>query len=731
MKQFFNGLIAGAGLVLLAFGMTARASEGMWLPSEQPDLINNIPLGAVVRVGSCSGVFVSAQGLLMTNAHCIEETMQMLSTENRRIRRRGYLAEEQSQELPAAPGFFASITLSQEDITAAMLEGVTERMSPRERHLRLTRNRNRILSACESTFAHQRCQVQEHQDGLNYLLVREQRFRDVRLVFVPANEVALFGGEAANWQWPRFAADVAIMRVYTDPNGHPADYNETNIPYQSGDFAQVADSHLTFFDMVRVAGYPGTTQRFRTAAEMQWAFSEQYPQHLRYLRDFYQLIKDNVSGDEMRSIRYQPTLLRLQNQITNLEAQLREYQEHGMQQKSERNQVALLNWLADAEREATYSNAWWTLQQQLAEDRLWMPQQLWWRFLQELSLPGSALLVHRYAYEQTLPADIRARGFQQRDLYNLQAQLESFAGRLDIELEKAILVYLLQRYQELPASQQMPAVTAFFNLQDGVTLEQLQARVEQLYTEPQLLDDDQRETWFERPLKDIESSQEPWLMFATQTFNDRLAMDAREIDSRGRIAYARPRMIAAQREFDQTQGRTLPANANRTLRISEGQVLGYRPDDNPNHFRLALTYLDVFRDHLIETEDQSLPRRFRTMVERHGQQCFSSVSRRSVPVNFISTADGTLGSSGSPTFNTEGRLVGLVFDLMAESTMSEWVYERTHHRLIHVDVRYVLWLLGYYYNANDLLNELGFNPAQRPLQGNCRIQPTAQVAQSL
>lgn len=704
---------------------SAQASEGMWLASEQPELANNLPLAAVARVGACSGVFVSEQGLLLTNSHCIEETMQLRSDAQHNIREKGFLARSLAAELPAAPGFFASVTLSQSDITESMTKGVTATMSPRERHLALTRNKNAIIRSCEAA-AQVSCQVQAHQDGLHYLLVRERELRDVRLVYVAPTTIAMYGGDEANWQWPRFSADIAVMRVYTAPDGTAADFANDNIPYTPSEYAQIADTHLTFFDPVRVVGYPNTTQRFRTAAEMQWAFSEQYPELLSYLKGFESIIANYAASNNERSSHLQPTLLRLRNQMTNVEAQLAEYQLHGIQQLSEKSQEQLLGWLAVPERQEQYRGAWWMIQQQLEADRQWLPQQMWWQFLQELSLPGAALLVHRYAYEQSMPEDIRAPGFQQRDLHILRAQLDNYANRMDIELEQEMLVYMLNRYRDLPAAQQSAAITTFFGLTAESTEDKLRARVAELYVDAKLLSVGVRTEWLNHSLSSLEKADLPWLQFAKATAAERLAIDDREIESQGRISFARPRMMAAQRDYDQSQGRMLPANANRTLRISEGQVLGYKPDPDPNNYLLALTYLDVFGDHLKEQSDNSLPRTFRNAATRHAKHCFTNPARGSVTVNYITTADGALGSSGSPTFDPHGHLLGLVFDLMAESTMSDWIYNRDQHRLVHVDVRYLLWILGYYEGANELLAELGFNFDKSKLVGSCRAVPLKQ-----
>ncbi|RTE86547.1 MULTISPECIES: S46 family peptidase [Gammaproteobacteria] len=709
-------------LASVAFTKQVAASEGLWLPSEQPDLSNNLPTQAVVKIGTCSGVLVSSQGLLLTNAHCIEDTLEVSSDVESEIKASGFIAQSQDQELVSAPGLFASITLEQSDVTEAMSVGVTADMTPRERFLKITRNRNQLITECENE-ATIKCQVQSHQDGLSYLLIKEREYRDVRLVYVPPVSLTMHGGEDMNWQWPRFSADIAILRVYTDTEGKAADYSEENIPLEPPQYAEVGDSHLTFFDTVRVAGFPGQTQRLRTASEVQWNFTENYPALLSYLHDFEAMVEAQMETSERARIRFQPVYFQLSNHITFIESQIEYYQRFGVQRLSENRQGQLLQWLSAPEREPMFREAWWTVQEQLQSDRTWLEQDLWWNFLNRLSLPGAALLVHRYAYEQTLPADIRSRGFQQRDLPALQARLDQYAHRLWPEFEQRLMVYLMNRYLELPEAQQIASVNDFFGIDENTTEESLQNRIEELYAAPGLLEDEVREAWLGKSLNEVQQSDDPWLQFATQTSRARLQMDSREIERRGRMAYARPMLMNAQLELEGTYGRQVPANANRTLRVSEGQVLGYNPSPNkdPNEYKLALTYLDVFRDHIQENNETNVPEQFVGMMRRHNNECFINFERESVPVNFISTADSTPGSSGSPTFDQEGRLIGLVYDLMEESTISDWHYSREHHRTIHVDIRYVLWILGYYEGADTILRELGFSHQGDAETPSCRL----------
>ncbi|WP_157980759.1 S46 family peptidase [Aliidiomarina taiwanensis] len=652
----------------------------MWLPSEQPALARNIPLQAVVRVDNCSGVFLSEQGLLMTSARCVDSSLAWNSHRVRNIPEQGYLARSTAEELPAAPGVRVFITHAQQDVTAQMQAGVHAGMSPQAYYAQLSQNRQALIQHCEGS-AFSQCQVQAHQDGLRYLLVKEQALKDVRLVYVPPSSIAHFGGEPFHWQWPQYAADVALLRVY----------NDKGEPYQVAEPATISTQHYTFLDTVRVAGYPGHTQRFRTAAEMQWAFTEQYPAMLEYLQAELAILERLERGNTQQAAS-------LRQHVAYLSAQMQQYETAGLQQKSEQTQERLLSWLTSPNQRSEYREAWWHIQQQLREDRARMPQQLWWQFFESLNLPAAALLVYEHA--------------QQPSEATLE-QLEELAATADPVVEQEVLVYLLTRYQALPEHQRLPSVNGFFALDENTTEQSIRAKVAALYQADDVLQTQQRAKWLNMPLGTLVKSNNPWLQFAHSTAQERREMEQQESVSRSRLAFARPQMTAAKQDLDRTRGRVIAANANRTLRLSEGQIIGYGPDKNPDSYKLPVVYLDVFNEQLQGPELEKLPRHFRHALNQPENNCFHNPKRRSVLMNFISSADAALGSIGSPTFDAQGHVLGMVFDFMAESARSEWLYEREQHRVVHLDVRYLLWILTYYEQADTLLAELGYQIQRR------------------
>lgn len=654
---------------------TTWAAEGMWLPSEQPSLARNLPLQAVVRIDNCSGVFVSEYGLVMTSARCVDSTLAWNSNDIRNISEQGYLARSKAEELPTAPGVKMFTTRRQHDVTVEMKTGLHAGMSLQQYDAQLSKNEQALVQNCELAALSQ-CQVQAHQDGLHYLLVEEVALTDVRLVYVPPASVAHFGGEPFHWQWPQYGADVALLRVY----------NASGEPYQMAEHATISTQHYTFLDSVRVAGYPGHTQRFRTAAEMQWAFTEQYPAMLEYLQAQLAIFQRLERGNTQRA-----ALLR--QQVAYLSAQMAQYEKVGLQQKSEENQERLLSWLTSPNQRSEYREAWWHIQQQLREDRVRLPQQLWWHFFESLSLPAAAMLVYEHAAERNEATS---------------EHLEVLAATVDPIVEQEILVYLLMRYQAMPSHLQLPSVTQFFGLGEKLSEQVIRAKVTALYQAGELLQIDQRSQWLNASLDTLEQSSNPWVQFAISTATERRAMAAQESLARGRLAFARPQITAAKQALDRTLGRVIAANANRTLRLSEGQIIGYGPDKNPDSYKLPVVYLDVFNEQLEGAALAQLPQHFRSALRQQRSACFMNPKRGSVLMNFISSADAALGSIGSPTFDAEGKLLGMVFDFMAESARSEWLYEREQHRVVHIDVRYLLWILAYYEQADALLAELGY-----------------------
>jgi len=241
-------------------------------------------MNAIVSLGGCSASFVSPQGLIATNHHCVYGSIQYNSKPGQDYLTDGFLAKALGDELPGAPGTRAFVIEDLRDVTREMTRGLTDRMSGLDRTNRLDANRKALIARCERQ-PNRRCDVRAYFGGSQYWLQQQLEVQDVRLVYAPAGAIGNFGGEIDNWQWPRHTGDFAFYRAYVAPDGSSRPFDRANVPFQSKAWLRVAREGLKEGDFVLVAGFPGVTERHRTAAETRAWYERIYPRQQQLLSD--------------------------------------------------------------------------------------------------------------------------------------------------------------------------------------------------------------------------------------------------------------------------------------------------------------------------------------------------------------------------------------------------------------------------------------------------------------
>ena len=268
--------------VALMTTATVHADEGMWtlydLPGavfeqmktegfampyasiyEDKDAIKN----AVVNFGGyCSGVVVSADGLLFTNHHCGFEAIRSHSTVEHDYMLNGFYAKDYKDELPNK-NLFVSFMVEQKDITSLLDSLGIYNMMPSEQDRFLDSLENVMSKEVSATDSTLRLEIKPFYEGNKYFATTYRDFRDVRLVFTVPKSMGKYGGETDNWMWPRQTCDFSVFRIYADPvtNG-PADYNEKNVPYHPQSWAKVSMDGYKEGDFAMTIGYPGSTSRY-------------------------------------------------------------------------------------------------------------------------------------------------------------------------------------------------------------------------------------------------------------------------------------------------------------------------------------------------------------------------------------------------------------------------------------------------------------------------------------
>ncbi len=699
-----------------------HADEGMWQPHQLPQLnerlrqlgleidpqnlssLDEFPMNAVVSLGGCSASFVSPQGLVVSNHHCVYGSVQYNSSADNNLLIDGFLAKSFSEELPAAPGTRVYVTEDVREVTPDVLAGTNDSMSGADRYLTIENNRKNLIAQCESTGIH-RCSVSSFHGGLEYFLIKSLEIRDVRLVYAPATSIGKYGGDADNWQWPRHTGDFGFYRAYVDSNGVPADYNESNVPYQAPSFLEVSAKGVEAGDFVMGVGYPGSTNRYRTAAEVEHEFEWYYPQARQMREDIIEIINTNTAEGSQARLAYEDTLAGLANYAKNFQSMVESFQHSDFLERRRSEEAAIAQWIrSDVTRNELYGAAIDMLSSIIETSNNGAEQELVQSYLAYARLPSTASRLYRYAVEQEKPDAEREPGYQDRDLSRFQQSMRVLSRRYDEQVDKATLSYLLSRYAELPEQYRWASMDSFFGIDGSYDQSAVEQLIEQIYNATSLDQEDVRLAWMGKSVEEFKNSDDPLIQFAVASFDERMALEKETKELIGQLQQWRPRYMEAVIAYLRSYDLPVYADANSTLRVTFGQVIGNQPKDGLTN--QPFTKLEGILEKDTGVAPFNAPQKQLDLIKakQYGDYVFPELA--SVPVNFLSTLDITGGNSGTATMNSKAQLVGLLFDGVYESIIGDWDFDDNKNRAISVDSRYMLWVMEYMDGATNLLEEM-------------------------
>ncbi|HAJ75731.1 MAG TPA: dipeptidyl-peptidase 7 [Gammaproteobacteria bacterium] len=714
MRQLF--------VLLLIAATSSFADEGMWQPHQLPALssrlqqlgleidpenlssLDKFPMNAVVSLGGCSASFVSPQGLVVTNHHCVYGSIQYNSSPQNNLLVDGFLAKQIDEEIPAAPGTRVYVTEQVTDVTARTLAGVDESTSGIDRYKLIEANRKALIAECEVSGNH-RCGVSSFHQGLEYFLIKRLEIRDIRLVYAPATSIGKYGGDIDNWQWPRHTGDFGFYRAYVDADGRPAEFSEDNVPYRSDSFLQVSAKGVQEGDFVMGVGYPGGTNRYRTVGEVENQFTWFYPEARRFREDLISIINDNSAPGSQARIAYQSTLAGLNNYAKNYQSMVESYQHSDFIDRRRQSETGLRDWIeSDNNRSRQYAPAVRQLQSLIETDQAARERDLVRSYLSYATLPSTAQRLYRLAVEKQKPDAEREPGYQQRDLTRFRQSMQAISRRYDETVDKAILSYLLGRYAELPEQYRSQALDSFYQIGTQIDQGQVDQIIQDSYAQSSLNDDDVRLAWLDKSVEDFHNSDDPLIQYAVASHEERMVLEQADKELSGQFQRWRPQYMEAVIDYNRSLGRPIYADANSSLRVTIGQVQGNRPKDGL--VNQPFTSLEGILGKDTGVDPFNAPSRQLDLIRAKQYGHYALPSLGTVPVNFLATLDITGGNSGTATMNSKAQLVGLLFDGVYESIIGDWDFDEQKNRAISVDARYMLWVMEYMDGATNLLEEM-------------------------
>ena len=723
------------GAMLAAIPAPLAADEGKWMPQQIPVLAERLrtlgfagdaqafadltgqPMGAIVSLGNCTGSFVSPDGLIATNHHCVTGALQYNSTPQRNLLVDGYLAKTRAEELSNGPGSKIWVTVSVKDVTDEIAGKIDPKLDDLALHDLIERRLKQRTTACETGGL--RCKVASFFEGLSYYEIAQLEVPDVRLVYAPAEGIGNFGGEADNWRWPRHTGDWSFYRAYVGPDGTPAAYAEANVPYKPKQWLKVEPAGVKEGDLVFVTGYPGVTRRLATHAEVKEAVEWTFPRTIRTFQEQIDLLSALGKQDPALEIKASARVQGLNNTLTNRKGMLEGLVGGGLLALKEKREQQLVAWIAgDAARQKEYGDVFPALAElQADKEKTRERDALLTQLLGGSPLAaGASPLLHaahtalRLAAERPRPDEEREAGLQQRDLSRIREQQERAQRTLDPRLDRALLGYWMRHAAALPADQRISGLDKAAGLTTGMAKADSEAAIEayldRLIAGTKLTDKEARLALFEKSKADIAATRDSFVDLALAL--DPLYQMTRKAEDRryGRSLRVRPRYAKAL--LAEAGGLVAP-DANSTLRVTYGQVKARPNAQDGIDYRAFTTLAGIERKHTGEGEFDAPDAQLAAIQALRAGKASRYVVPElgDVPVDFLSTVDITGGNSGSPTLNGRGEFVGLVFDGTFDTVASDYVYDPVRTRSIHADVRYLLWNMTEADGASHLVEEMG------------------------
>jgi peptidase S46-like protein len=709
--------------VTAIFSVTAIADEGMWQPHQLPTIakqlkkaglklnpndltdLTGFPMGAIVSLGGCTASFVSDKGLVVTNHHCAYGSIQYNSTEDRNLLEQGFLAKKYQQELPAAPGSRIYVTESISDVTKQMTSGLKADMTGNQRYQHIDSLSKKLVAECESDKAY-RCSVVKFHGGLEYYLFKQLTIRDVRIVHAPAKSIGKYGGDIDNWMWPRHTGDYAFYRAYVGKDGKPADYSEDNVPYEPKHHLKVNAKGVDDGDYIMVLGYPGSTNRYRTSDEVISTFTKSYPLTKELMGSMIQTIKENSAAGSDARIKYESMLAGLANYEKNRGSMIESYQKGTTEERKVKLNQDLREWInAKKSRKQQYGDSLEKLDELVKQSQKTERRDTLLGYMNYASqMMSTASRLHRLAVEKQKDDMQRERGYQERDMNRFTQGMTRINRRYDAKVEMPLLFNLMNRYAKLPANQRIAEIDRFFGLDDGYNPDKLKSKLAEMYEKTDLDKESVRLAWMEKPVADFEKSSDPFIQYAVKTFEARQKLEMQGKEESGQFSEVRPQYMEAIIAYNQSKKLPVYADANSTLRITYGNVKGYSPVDGMR--ALPFTTLEGITAKDTGVWPFNSPAKQLELIEKKKYGNYYDKKVGSVPVNYLGTLDITGGNSGSPTLNNKAELVGLVFDGVYEKIIGDWDYDPEFNRSIHVDSRYMLWVMEHVDGADNLIKEM-------------------------
>ena len=705
-------------LLLSLFGLCAlcaHADEGMWtlynlpdavvsqmkqygfqLPAEQLYQTDNAVKNAVVNFGGfCSGVVVSADGLVFTNHHCGFDAIRRHSTVEHDYLLNGFVAKSYGEELPNED-LFVSFMIDQKDVTDELNRLGMDKL----KHYEVADFVDSIENAWQKDIRQKdstlRVEVKPFYEGNKYYCTTYRDFNDVRLVFTVPKSMGKFGGETDNWMWPRQTCDFSVFRIYADPKtGGPAKYSKDNVPYHPKSWAQVSMQGYKPGDFCMIMGYPGSTSRYLSSYGIQERRDDINAPRAQVRGVKQEVMLRHMRASEAVRIKYDSKYASSSNYWKNSIGMNKCIDSIGLINQKQQFEARIRHWmdtvkLATAEQRAPFEKLDFEKLAELYQQRSKLTH-IRTLFMETFFLQDQLTTrawASNWGKEVHGPA-----GKPKKQYYLYEDNSDEWDEATDVEM----LAVLLKNYRQHVTDDDF--LPDFYETIDEKFHGDYTAYVSTLYKKSQLMRNG-KPIYFNKKSynKDLGVQYGLDLVELQTAISIARQKLTREIEEQEKM------LCAAVLRMEQDMPNY--SDANFTLRMTYGQIGEYTLGGRPSgYYTTARSLWDK-----MQLADQN----FEYFAEpvMHELMAKKDFGRYADPLTgtlqlcFLSNNDITGGNSGSPIFNGKGELLGLAFDGNWDSLSSDIFFDRQLARTINVDVRYMLYMMDRWGHADRLLQEI-------------------------
>jgi Peptidase S46 len=694
-----------------------KADEGMWLPllvdrlnyvdmqkmglhltSDEIYSVNHSSMkDAIVQFGyGCTGAVISKEGLVITNHHCGLQSIQANSTIENDYITNGFWAKNKNEEL-SCDGLAVTFLIKIEDVTQKILGELNDKMTEKERSAKVDELSAKIKAEAIKDTPYE-ASVKGFFEGNEYYLFVSETFKDVRMVGAPPTCIGDFGGDTDNWMWPRHTGDFSIFRIYTAPDGKPAEYSKNNIPLKPKYSLPVSIAGYKTNDFSMILGFPGTTDRFLTSYGINLTLEQSNPSIIKIRTEKLSIMKADMDASPEVKLKYTAKYQFSSNYWKYYIGQSKGLMSLKLYDTKKEIEDAFSKWVNSSnDNKAKYGEALTDISNAYKELNKYTKAR--WYFLEGL-MRGCEIITYAHRFDalyDDLNKDQPDRDKINKDVASLKSLTDKYFKDYNAPTDQKLFAAMVSLFYNDVNLEYRPDI---FNEISKKYKNDFKQFASDIFRKSIFANQNKIENFLSKPEKSI-LEKDPGYKILQSVMEKYTEITAKITEANNLLSRGNRIFMAGLKAMD-PEKKFYP-NANSTMRMSYGKVLDYFPKDAV-HYDFCTTLKGVIDKEDSTNEEFIVPKKLKELYETKDYGRYAENGE--IKVCFLTNNDITGGNSGSPVINGDGQLIGLAFDCNWEAMTNNIAYSPDLQRSICVDMRYVLFIIDKYAGATNLIKEM-------------------------